>query len=67
MLLNSNRTLYLQTLEPLLYILVESQIFCTRTAQTQQKKAEITKEGFSGNQDALRLPSKKKPAQSQVK
>jgi len=67
MLLNSNRTLSLQTLERLFYILFELRIFCALPAQSRQKNAEITKEGFSGNQDALRLPSKKKPAQSQVK
>jgi hypothetical protein len=38
-----------------------------RSEHTKLQKTEITKEGFSGNQDALRLPSKKKPAQSQVK
>jgi hypothetical protein len=67
MLLNSNRTLSLQTLEPLFYILFELRIFCALPAQSRQKRRGNHQEGFSGNQDALRLPSKKKPTQSQVK
>ena len=50
----------------LLY-LCELRIFCALMHRTGKRGAEIIKKGFSGNQEALRLLSKKKPAQSQVK
>jgi hypothetical protein len=49
------------------FILCESRIFCAPVHRTSKIAAQNIMEGFSGNQDALRLPSKKKPAQSQVK
>jgi hypothetical protein len=63
MLLNYNRTLSMNTLGQPFFNSLQIANVCALNA----KNPQIIKEGFSGNQDALRLPSKKKPAQSQVK
>ena len=63
MLLNYNRTLSMNTLGQPFFNSLQIANVCALNA----KNPQIIKEGFSGNQDALRLPSKKKPTQSQVK
>jgi hypothetical protein len=67
MLLNSNRTFYSEICWDNPSALSANSELSRFDTPNQQKSAQNIKEGFSGNQDALRLPSKKKPAQSQVK